>query len=224
MLREDRGRKKMVNVIGITRIVGHALLIVIAMAMVACDGGGKTKKEDSCMWWFLSGTEICFDNLLGSSRSNQLAEFEKGEGGLSSGSSIVEEYEPNNSLDNGNIMTLAPAIAKRRLAEAELHGSVHSFDDVADYFIFTPNRTNSYDIFLCRETCAENWHSDALYLMVYDQSQTTIASVSLGGTVTQKLTVNLAAGLAYYIEVNGYNTEGVEYNYRLIITESNEEP
>ncbi len=46
-----------------------------------------------------------------------------------------------------------------------------------------------------------------------------VTDVAAGDNVTQKLTVNLAAGLAYYIEVNGYNTVDVEYDYRLVITD-----
>ena len=214
----------MINVNDIKGTAGHALLIVIAITMAACGGGDKEKKEDGCFWSFLHGTEIClWGNLLNSSPSNQGVEAETDKGGLpsgetSSGLALVNEYEPNNSLDNANVVTLT-AESTDSLSGIEINGGVHASDDAADYFILTPNRSSSYDILLCGENCTEIRQSDAVYLMVYDQSQTTIASTPLGGNVTQKLTVNLAAGLAYYIEVNGYNRVDVEYDYRLVITD-----
>jgi hypothetical protein len=33
----------------------------------------------------------------------------------------------------------------------------------------------------------------------------------------QRLVVELTAGLAYYVEVNGYNTASMRYDYKLVI-------
>ena len=53
--------------------------------------------------------------------------------------------------------------------------------------------------------------------MVYDQSQSTIASTPLGSVVKQQLGVDLLAGLAYYVEVNGYNTGPSTVDYKLVL-------
>ena len=59
--------------------------------------------------------------------------------------------------------------------------------------------------------------SDEVYLMVYDQSQSTIASTSVGAVEEQRFAVDLVAGLAYYVEINGYNTGSTAEEYRLVI-------
>ena len=54
--------------------------------------------------------------------------------------------------------------------------------------------------------------------MIYDQNQTTIASTPVGTMARQEFTVELAAGLAYYIEVNGYAAAD-RYDYVLAVIE-----
>ena len=56
--------------------------------------------------------------------------------------------------------------------------------------------------------------------MIYDQSQTTIASTPIGTDATLALKTKLNAGVAYYVEVNGTNTLGVHFVYDLFIHES----
>lgn len=53
--------------------------------------------------------------------------------------------------------------------------------------------------------------------MVYGQSQSTLASTSVGSVETQHLGVELVAGLAYYVEVNGYSTGSTAEDYKLVI-------
>jgi hypothetical protein len=70
---------------------------------------------------------------------------------------------------------------------------------------------------LCTDTCSESLQSDEVYLMVYDQSQSTMASTPVGAVDEQHLGVDLVAGLAYYVEVNGYNTGSTPEDYKLVI-------
>lgn len=217
----------MVNINEINRASCAALIATMALTMSACGGGGKTDEDDGCFWNFIYGMEMCMGNLLNSSRPNQGVGFEADTGGalsseLSPDSAITNEYEPNSLLDNANVVTLT-AVSTGSPPGIDIIGNVKTSGDTADFFILAPTRSSSYDIFLCGDNCTEIRQSDAVYLMVYDQSQTTIASTSVGGNVTQKLTVNLTAGLAYYVEVNGYNMAGVEYHYRLKVTDSREE-
>ena len=71
-------------------------------------------------------------------------------------------------------------------------------------------------MYLCEETCSEHPVDDEVYLMVYDQSQTTIASTPIGGESEKFLGVELSAGLAYYVEINAYNIAG-DYDYKLVV-------
>jgi hypothetical protein len=63
----------------------------------------------------------------------------------------------------------------------------------------------------------ETLHSDEVYLMVYDQSQSTLAGTAVGAFEAQSLGVDLVAGLAYYVEVNGYNAGPTKKDYKLVI-------
>ena len=58
-----------------------------------------------------------------------------------------------------------------------------------------------------------------MYIAVYDQSQTTIASTPIGTVARQIFTVDLTAGLAYYVEINGYNTGPDSFAYKLVVVD-----
>lgn len=137
------------------------------------------------------------------------------------GSNIVKmafhaEYEPNNTLDNANPFGFRSATADEHIG-MEISGSLEHDTDATDFFIFTPPRSGHFLVYLCADTCVETLHSDEVYLMVYDQSQSTMASTPVGALETQRLGVDLVAGLAYYVEVNGYNTGASAEDYKLII-------
>ncbi len=61
---------------------------------------------------------------------------------------------------------------------------------------------------------------DAVYVMLFDQTQTTIAGTPVGVAEDQAIDVELTAGLAYYVEVNGYNVEGYRYDYQLAVSQN----
>ena len=137
------------------------------------------------------------------------------------GSNVVtinfhSEYEPNNTLDNANPVIFRAASPDEHIG-IEISGSVSRVEDPADFFVFTPPRSGLFLIYLCTDTCGDALQSDAVYLMVYDQSQSTLASTPLGSVETQRLAVDLVAGLAYYVEVNGYNTGPDAEDFRLVI-------
>lgn len=129
----------------------------------------------------------------------------------------VDEYEPNNVLDNANIVTLSGSFGSMAQS-VEFKGSVRSTDDPADHFVFTPNQTGSYRIYLCADSCDDSLQDDAAYIMIYDQNQTTIAATPVGTIVRQEIEAELMAGLAYYVEVNGYNAGTENYAYRLVVS------
>jgi hypothetical protein len=126
------------------------------------------------------------------------------------------EYEPNNTLDNANPVSFLSAAPEEHIG-IDITGAVNQDDDQADFFIFTPQRSGQFLVYLCTETCADSLQSDQVYLSVYDQGQTTIVSTPVGTVETQRLSVDLVAGLAYYVEVNGYNTGPTAKDYKLVI-------
>jgi hypothetical protein len=127
----------------------------------------------------------------------------------------VTEYETNNSFDNANPVSFAAANADQHVG-IEITGRVERESDGADFFVLTPTRTDTYAVYLCGDTCTEHPATDEIYIAVYDQSQTTIAATPVGTVAEQIFTVDLEAGLAYYIEINGYNTV-FEYDYKLVL-------
>ena len=126
------------------------------------------------------------------------------------------EYEPNSTLDNANPVSFRNATPDEHIG-IDITGSVNQADDPADFFIFTPTRSGHFLVYLCTDTCSEFLQSDEVYLMVYDQSQSTVASTPVGTVETQHLGIDLVAGLAYYVEVNGYNTGSTTEDYKLVI-------
>jgi hypothetical protein len=127
----------------------------------------------------------------------------------------VAEYEPNSTFDNANPVSFKAAAPGDNIG-IEITGSVERESDAADFFILTPPRTDMYAIYLCADSCTEQPVTDEVYIAVYDQGQTTIASTPVGTSAKQQLAVELAAGLTYYVEINGYDTV-FEYDYRLVI-------
>ena len=126
------------------------------------------------------------------------------------------EFEPNSTLNNANPVAFRNATAEKHIG-IEIIGSISQTDDTSDFFIFTPPRSGHFLVYLCDESCRETLHSEQVYLMVYDQSQSTIASTPVGSVVKQQLGVDLLMGLAYYVEVNGYNIGPSPVNYKLVL-------
>lgn len=127
-----------------------------------------------------------------------------------------EEYEPNSTFDNANPVNFLDGDPDQSIG-IEILGNVKQNDDGADYFIFTPTRSETFLIYLCGDTCVDHPVTDEVYIAVYDQSQTTIASTPIGTESEQFVRANLTAGLAYYVEINGYNTGAAAYDYKLVV-------
>jgi hypothetical protein len=183
-----------------------AILMIAALAFLAgCGGGDKKKKsEPTC----LDSVEIFLGCVLFSESGK--------ESGLSSTPSGAtnDEYEPNNVLANANLLSL-PAMSTDAAEPVTIGGSITSLVDATDFFIFTPPASGAYRLFVCAASCDTAAIDDAVYLMVYDQSQTTVAATPVGISAEQLVDVELTAGLAYYIEINGYNVGDVRYDYEL---------
>ncbi len=207
----------------IKNTIHGALLLCMLLMITACgDGGGKEKKGggSSCanplLFIFCAilsgtsapemGTDHGSSSMVSAAADGEPANLDQ-----------ASEYEPNNLLDNANVVTF-PAGSPDVSTGLRLSGTVQGTNDIADYFVFTPTRSGAHLIYLCADTCDESLEDDSAYIMIYDQNQTTIASTSVGSIVAQELAADLSPGLAYYVEVNGYNTGEEIYDYRLVIS------
>ena len=207
-------------------IVYRATLLGL-LAMLAACGGDKKEEPSPCtanIIVLIICTILSTDSPLpnaGPVSANDLSAAGKplapaGVNGETPGIVQVDEFEPNNVLDNANIVTFPGSLAELSTG-VEFKGSVQSTGDTADFLIFTPNRSGPHRIYLCADTCAESLEDDAAYIMIYDQNQTTITGTPVGTITRQEIVADLTAGFAYYVEVNGYNAGGASYDYRLMV-------
>ncbi len=209
------------------KTVYRATLLGLLITLAACGGGDEEVPCNPTNDWFKA--LVC--GLVDATGKPAATEAPTAEYDTNTSSQLVatvgdhiesaemiyyNEFEPNSSLDNANVVTL-PSGPIDTSVGLEIDGSVQSADDSADYFIFTPNRSGVFSAYLCAVTCAEILQDDAVYIMIYDQNQTTIASTSIGSIVAQELAADLSSGLAYYVQVQGYNTGEGSYDYRLVI-------
>jgi len=206
----------------------HAVTLLAMLAMMtACgDEGGKEKKSSG------NGGNECVSNpiififcVIVSAVSAPDSGSDAGSSSMVTAASAGEaesfgqfgEYEPNNLLDNANVVTVQGGSADKSTG-LHLSGTVQRTHDNADYFVFTPARSGAHLIYLCADTCDESIEDDSAFIMIYDQNQTTIAGTPVGTISRQEFAVDLTAGFAYYVEVNGYAAAD-RYDYRLAIVD-----
>jgi hypothetical protein len=204
-------------------IAGLTLLVMLT----GCGGGESKNRCETDSFLVVIG---CFVDLLPGSKSSQgfaPTDVNGGDGKISAPVSVVDgmakitrvdEFESNNSPGNANILYL-PMPGSVDPVGIEIAGSVNSESDARDFYILTPTRSGAHTIYLCAESCAEILQDDAAYIMIYDQGQSTIASTAVGTVEVLSLTADLVAGLAYYVEIHGYDTGGERYDYLMTIVD-----
>ena len=145
-------RVAMKKIQSIKNIIFRATSVSL-LAMLAACGGSSDEQQTDCTENFLI-LLICSVLSSDSPAPNQdpiTAGVTISAGNSAGGSGVtavvgqVDEYEPNNVLDNANIVTF-PTAATGAPSGLEFKGSVQSIDDAADYFIFTPNRSGSLEL------------------------------------------------------------------------------
>ena len=126
------------------------------------------------------------------------------------------EFEPNNVMDNANPVSFRSAPATDHIG-ISVKGTVTQDSDPSDFVIFTPTRTGPFLVYVRRNGETEIAETDSIYIAAYDQSQSTIDATPIGIPTEQILHVEFTAGLAYYVQVNGYNTGTIGFDYELVI-------
>ena len=185
------------------RLVAVGLISILA----AC--GGKSEQEQACeaaadgILPILNGIQ-CLTGAAGEPASKPA---DSGVTAIANDSSDFVEYEPNTTLDNANPISMGSA-------GLTIGGQVSAGDDQADHFVFSPQSGGAFSIYLCASTCESVLQTDALSLMVLDQSQTTVAATPVGVTGEQAVSASLDAGMAYYVSVGGVAESG---SYHLAI-------
>jgi hypothetical protein len=126
------------------------------------------------------------------------------------------EYEPNNAPENANPVAF-PTVSGDTVPGIEITGSVLDVSDESDYFILSPNQSGVYAVYLCADTCTEHPTDSMVALRVIDQFGTVIAGNPLYEESKKILTAGLDAGIPYYVQVFGFDTQEQEYQYKLVI-------
>jgi len=212
----------------LTKTMIQVVMLTMLFGLTACGSDDEKPKTQLCLVLLIipvscsSGSSAPDVQPISTQSQAATAGIESGTNSKSDVRPVVtnqfDEFEGNNTLDNANIVQFLSAPLDTAVG-IEISGTVYESDDVADFFIFTPDRTADYGIYLCADTCDEFVEDDAVYVMIYDQSQTTIASTPIGTIAEQMISAELTAGLAYYVEVHGYNTGPMSYSYQLAITD-----
>lgn len=149
-----------------------------------------------------SGGDDSGGTTTGSSRSANIARY--------------AEYEPNNVLENANPVAF-PIVSGETVPGIEITGAVRDVSDESDYFILSPNQSGLYAIYLCANSCTEHPTDSMVVIRVIDQFGTVIAGNPLYEESTKIFTAALDAGIPYYVQIFGFDTQGDEYPYKLVI-------
>jgi hypothetical protein len=130
----------------------------------------------------------------------------------------VAEFEPNNIAANANVVAFLP-VTGDTLQGIEITGSVDTASDDSDYFIFTPDRSGMYAVYLCGENCTDQPVDSKVAIRVLDQFGDELAANPLYEESTKFLSADFDAGLPYYVQILGFDTGVETYDYRLVIIE-----
>ncbi len=129
------------------------------------------------------------------------------------------ETEPNDSLQLANPLTFPMRIATERMA-TDVAGSISGVDnDNDDFFIFTPPETGIYQVYLCNDplVCIRGTVTEKWFLSLSDPNLDVIAGTAAGLIKEQFVTVQLEAGLPYYVGIHVRDAATTSWDYNLTI-------
>ena len=129
------------------------------------------------------------------------------------------EAEPNDSSQMANPLTFPLPVADERVA-TDVDGLVSGVgSDYDDFFVFTPSETGLYAIYLCNDPliCTRGTATKDWFLSLSDQDFVAIAGTNGGKVESQRLTVELQAGLPYYVGVHVWHVASRPFEYNLTV-------
>lgn len=131
------------------------------------------------------------------------------------------EAEPNDSLQSANALTFPMRIATERTATDVAGAAVSSEgNDLDDFFIFTPPESGVFDIYLCNDplVCIRGTVTKDWFLSLRNQNFDVIAGTTRNTVEEQVVSLELEAGLPYYVGVHvlGLTSPSWEYNLTII--------
>lgn len=204
------------------KIFYRAALLLAASMLAAC-GGGDDDAASSCnnplllIPCILDGqipTSVDATTAAGTDSSTTAVSGVVSTEGTDAEVIRFEAFEPNNTFDNANIVSMP--FATNGVA---IGGTLSGATDNADTFIFTPDRTGLYSIYVCAETCASAAQANDLSIMLLDQAQTTLDSTATSDSANLEVAASLTAGMAYYVQVRADGLAHAGHTYNLVIVE-----
>ena len=135
-----------------------------------------------------------------------------------------DEAEPNDAFGSANSLNFPTSISTERMGTdvaGFVSGMAGPIPDFDDFFIFTPPRTGSYEIFLCNDplVCTRGTVSDIWILELRDMNFDPFAATNRNEVTELKLRVDLEAGLPYYVWIRIFVGSWTTWNYNLTILE-----
>jgi hypothetical protein len=133
------------------------------------------------------------------------------------------EAEPNDSLQSANPLTFPTRAATERIA-TDIAGSISGVDnDNDDFFVFTPPETGIYEVYLCNDplVCVRGTKTEKWFLSLSDQNFEVIAGTIGGALQEQAVSLELQAGLPYYVGIHVWDASTTSWEYNLTILSDN---
>jgi len=131
--------------------------------------------------------------------------------------SSAVETEPNNSPSEATPFVL------QANSGVLVNGTLHDSTDLADFVAlsFGPNPSiNGYIAYLCRtpDDCIQPWYEgDEIYIDLLDQNELLIQTTNMAQT--HFISFQASPGLLYFVAVRALDTNGADFDYRLVITD-----
>lgn len=137
------------------------------------------------------------------------------------GSNYLEEVEPNDTFSEATPIYIGNGNGQpggRRIV-----GIINDTTDPRDLVAVGVEVEERYGVYLCRGVgdCMEFLSTEQAYLEIYDQNEVLLATTHINGPATgsHNTGYNFTPGIPYYVSVVADRTQGVDFQYEMIITQ-----
>lgn len=223
------------------RAVNRAVQLLILMTLASCGGGdsGADVQPEMCFEtslqncgpgpWDPFGLALSLAWNTGQCTQEVRCEAEPIQSDLGAGivtddfiasnwtTTTATETEPNNSTSEASPFVI------RENNGLRISGSVNDSSDLADFTAFSTQSFDLHAIYICRTVtdCTNPFlQSNEIYIELLDQNgnilRTTDMMQSSNG---HEIAFTPSQGLRYFVVVRALNTDGVDFEYDLVITD-----